>query len=122
MKVFMILIQTLFLCALYELGKWLEESFSLPIPGSIIGMILLFLILSTGKVSEKWLQPALGFILKHLSFFFIPLTVGVIAIASDLVKIGWELMLILVASGLLGIMATSIATNLVAKKKDVSNE
>lgn len=57
-------------------GDKLAAVFSLPIPGSVVGMLLLFMLLYTGLIKPDYIQEVTGFLLKHMAFFFIPVTVG----------------------------------------------
>lgn len=75
-KILLFLLQTAFLCVIYWIGNQLTVSFAIPIPGNVMGMALLFLLLSAGVVKVEQLEVAGGFLLKHISFFFIPIAVG----------------------------------------------
>ncbi|MFV0555193.1 MAG: CidA/LrgA family protein [Mangrovibacterium sp.] len=61
------------------LGDFLSSTFHLPIPGSIVGMILLLIFLLTGIVKEKDIKETADFMLQHMSFFFIPACVSVMS-------------------------------------------
>ncbi|WP_231572540.1 CidA/LrgA family protein [Halobacillus sp. BBL2006] len=74
-------IQIAMLYGIYLIGKGIQNLFDLFIPGSVIGMILLFTILSFKVVPEWILQRGITFMIRHLPFFFIPATVGVISYA-----------------------------------------
>lgn len=60
---------------IYYLSTWSVAAFHLPIPGSVLGMLVLFGLLSTGIIKEQWLSLAANLLLKHLAFFFIPIAV-----------------------------------------------
>ena len=68
--------QLFLLWIIYYLSTLGVEFFHLPIPGSVLGMIILFILLSTGIIKEHWLSTVANPLLKHLSFFFIPIAVG----------------------------------------------
>ncbi len=112
-----IILQIVGVCLLYEFGKVLSNFFKLPIPGSIVGMFVLLGLLFSGIVKEKWLSGGVGFLLKHLSFFFIPLGVGVIAIGS-LLHSGWKLVLIMAVSIIIGVIFTALSTEGLLKHKE----
>nr|WP_246880516.1 CidA/LrgA family holin-like protein [Sporosarcina sp. 6E9] len=59
-------------------GDLISSLLKLPIPGSIVGLLLLFLCLHTKVVPEKYIKDGAGFILVMLPLFFIPATVGII--------------------------------------------
>lgn len=70
-------LQVFLLYGIYLVGVWLQESFDLTMPGSIIGMLLLFILLLTKIMPLSWVQEGCHFLLSHLPLFFIPVTVGV---------------------------------------------
>ncbi|WP_408007276.1 CidA/LrgA family protein [Pseudalkalibacillus sp. A8] len=76
-KVNLVIIQVLVLYAIYLVGTWIQNALNLMIPGSIVGMFLLFCLLVTKIIPLKWIQEGSRFLLVHLTLFFIPVTVGV---------------------------------------------
>lgn len=70
-------VQVFLLYGLYLVGTFIQEATDIPIPGSILGMLLLFILLITKILPLKWVQEGCNFLLSHLPLFFIPVTVGV---------------------------------------------
>jgi holin-like protein len=103
-----VLIQIMILCLFNEAGKWIADFFHIPIPGSIIGMMILFILLITGVFKEKILIEGANFFLKYFSFFFLPLAVSAMSIGPYLSEFGWKLILILLISVFAGFAATSL--------------
>lgn len=68
--------QTTFLWSIYWIGNQISSMFNLPIPGNVIGLVLLFGLLCSGVVRSEHIELASNYLLKHLSFFFIPIAVG----------------------------------------------
>ena len=61
----------------YQLiGEALVLLLDLPVPGPVIGMLLLFLTLLVRKRSGQALDTAAGSLLSHLSLLFVPAGVG----------------------------------------------
>ena len=60
----------------YIIGVVLQLTFNLPIPGSVIGLILLFLGLQIGIIKVEMIEELCEFLLSNMSFFFIPAGVG----------------------------------------------
>ena len=58
-------------------GLFLEQVLHLPLPGSVLGMMLLALGLFSGAIKLKWVEQPANFLLRHMMVFFIPLMVGV---------------------------------------------
>lgn len=61
------------------LGESIHSFLKLNIPGSVIGMLILFLCLCTGVIKLKMIDHVSKFLLDHLAFFFIPAGVGIIS-------------------------------------------
>ena len=62
----------------YALGELISSSLSLPVPGSVLGMLLLLLALLTGVVKLEWVEGEAEFIVKNMSVLFIPPGVGIL--------------------------------------------
>jgi len=71
-----LLAQMGFLFLIFRAGQWGVARFHLPLPGNVLGMLLLFALLSVGLVRETWIQEGATVLTKHLAFFFIPIAVG----------------------------------------------
>jgi len=90
----------------YFLGELLSGTFSLMIPGSVLGMVLLTTALFTGGIRVEWVEKEAGFFVKHMSILFIPPGAGIV-LYLDLIKS--ELLPIATAI-VLGFFATLIIT------------
>jgi holin-like protein len=64
--------------SIYFLGELLQKTFSLPVPGNVIGMLILFFGLSAGIVKLEMIDKISGFLLDNLAFFFLPAGVSLI--------------------------------------------
>lgn len=63
----------------YQLvGEVTSRLLQLPVPGPVIGMILLFVTLLMRGTLEKTLDTATSALLSHLSLLFVPAGVGVV--------------------------------------------
>lgn len=76
MKFLQIIIHICVLFSFYLIGEWIRSLFNLLIPGSIIGLLLLFIMLSLNMYPIKWVEAGAQFMMRHLIIFFIPSTVG----------------------------------------------
>ena len=74
-----ILRQVLIILVICFLGDFLHRLFHLPIPGNVLGMIILFVCLCTGIIKLEMIQEISDFLLDHLAFFFVPAGVGLVA-------------------------------------------
>lgn len=50
-----------------------------PLPGNVIGLILLLVALHMKWIRLKWIEETAQFLLKHLLLFFAPFIVGTMA-------------------------------------------
>lgn len=64
---------------LYYIGEFVSKSLSLPLPGSLIGLILLFLLLNFRILKLEQITSVSDFLLGHLPFFFIPAGVALMS-------------------------------------------
>jgi holin-like protein len=84
------------------LGEGLAYAFALPVPGPVIGMVLLFCFLAAKRDAAPKLAPGALEFLKHLSLLFIPAGVGIMAhaqrVAAEWLPIGAALIASTMAS------------------------
>lgn len=94
------------LSLIFRAGQWGVAQFHVPLPGNILGMLLLFGLLSLGLVREAWIQEGATLLTKHLAFFFIPIAVGLMEWGSLFRREGHWLLLALVVSTLAALLTT----------------
>ncbi|WP_299020029.1 CidA/LrgA family protein [uncultured Photobacterium sp.] len=66
----------IFLCLLA--GKAFQHLTGIAIPGSIIGMLLLFFTLAIGAVPPRWAKEGCNLLIRHMALLFVPVGVGLI--------------------------------------------
>ena len=103
-------------------GDWISSLLKLPIPGSIVGLLLLFLCLYFKIIPETFIKDGAGFILVMLPLFFIPATVGIIQYPNFLSGKGLILIGIVMASTFLTIIVSGYSSQLVEKKMKEKEE
>ncbi len=91
-------------------GELLARGLGLPLPGPVIGMLILLLALNLPAVREP-VSAAATALLGHLSLLFVPVGVGVIAHLGLVAQHGWQLMGVIVASTALGLGVTAWVLN-----------
>ena len=92
--------------AIFAVSNIVVTRLHLRVPANIVGMLLLFAMLCTGIVRERWVSPAAGVLTRHLAFFFIPVAVGLMDCGGLLWPVGHWLLLAIVVSSVAG-MAVS---------------
>lgn len=118
MKYFYLIVQIGFLFCLYYIGNFIQIKLHLMIPGSIIGMFILFCLLNISFFKDKWIRDGSNFLSKHLTLFFIPATVGIIQYSSILNVKGFVSVLIVLFSTLLVMACTAKMSYLLSSRKD----
>ena len=73
-----VMVQIGIVFSLCILGEAVVSILSIPIPGNIIGMILLLILLALKWIKIKHIQDISNFLLRNMAFFFIPAGVGII--------------------------------------------
>lgn len=91
----MILFQLLIIFAFLAIGELVVWLTDVPIPSSIIGMLLLTVALQLRLVKLRQVEGVADFLVKNLGFFFVPAGIGVM-VHFDLIAKQW--MPIVVAS------------------------
>lgn len=100
-------VQIGFLFLIFRLGQWGVARFHMPLPGNVLGMLVLFGLLSLGVVREPWIQEATTLLTKHLAFFFVPIAVGLMQWGPLFQRQGSWLLLALVVSTLAALLAAA---------------
>lgn len=98
MKYLIIAIQIIGLYLFNLLGEGISSLLKLPLPGSIVGLLLLFLCLHFKIIPETYIKNGVGFLLALLPLFFIPATVGIIQFPEFLSGRGIILIVIVMVS------------------------
>lgn len=101
MKLIKIFLQIILLYLFNIAGGWLSDRLHLPLPGSIVGLLLLWAALMLKIFRLKWVESGANFILSYLPLFFIPATVGVMNYFHVFAGKGMMLILIVVVSTLM---------------------
>jgi holin-like protein len=99
---------------------WICNEFAdfadLPIPGNVIGVCLLYLLLTLGVVKVEHVKEGSDFLLKHLVFFFIPITVELMNWGHLFLDYGIELAVVLIITALIPLWAVGHLTQYQLKR------
>lgn len=97
----------LLLCQL--VGEVLVQFFALPVPGPVLGLILLFAgLLARGRIDAP-LRDTANTLLQHLSLLFVPAGAGVMIHAARVADEWLPLTAALLGSTLLSMAATALS-------------
>ena len=102
---------------MYFIGLMIEKFFSLPVPGNVIGMILLFIGLCTGVIKLHMIDEVSEFFLNHLAFFFIPAGVGLITCMDVLKGSVLKLLIIIFLTTVVVLSSTGLTVQVMKRKE-----
>lgn len=113
--------ETLIILGIYLVGEVLSASLHLPIPGNILGMIILFILLCTKVVKVDNISNVTNFLLDHLAFFFIPAGVGLMASMGIIKSTWWQLLVVCLSTTVIIIGVTGIIVQAISKRAKEKN-
>ncbi|WP_260445647.1 CidA/LrgA family protein [Metabacillus elymi] len=123
MKYVLTILQISCLLTIYLIGVLIQKVCNLTVPGSIIGMILLFGALYFRIIKREWITLGSSLLLKYLPMLFIPATVGVIDyldlfMGSGLITIG----IVLVSTIIVMVTSARISDVLLTRGEDANKD
>lgn len=108
--------EALIILGIYLLGELLSSALHLPIPGNILGMIILFVLLCTKIIKVDDISNVTSFLLDHLSFFFIPAGVGLMTSMEIIKSTWWQLLIVCISTTVIIIGSTGVIVQAVSKR------
>ncbi|MGN7468596.1 CidA/LrgA family protein [Brevibacillus sp. SAFN-007a] len=94
------------LLAFYGVGVLASEWLHVPLPGNLVGMLLLTLGLVTGWVRMEWVEQASLLLVRHMMLFFVPIIVGVVGYLKWFVQAPWPIALSMTVAPMLVMLVT----------------
>lgn len=88
------------------LGEGTVALLGVPFPGTVLGLVLLWLALEQGWVAIGSVQRTTGFLLENLTFFFAPIVVGVVVYVEVFAQYWLVIGISLLVSTALGLIVT----------------
>ncbi|KZD41535.1 MULTISPECIES: CidA/LrgA family holin-like protein [Bacillus cereus group] len=117
MKYVTLLLQVGVLYVFGLVGTWIQGVFHLSMPGSLIGMLMLFLLLSTRIVPLKWFEEGAEKLIVFLPLFLIPSTTGLMEYGSFLFSKGSSIFLLVVVSTVVTLIVSGYISQLLVTSK-----
>lgn len=90
----------------------------LPIPGSILGIIVLFVLLETRIVRLEWIDLGASWLLAELLLFFIPAAVGVMKYIPMLESDGVRILIVVIFSTFIVMASSGLLASRIAKQRE----
>jgi holin-like protein len=95
------------LLAFQSVGELLSRALSLPLPGPVVGLVLMLAGLRLPLVREPVSECA-SFLLTHLSLLFVPVGVGVMTHMALLSQYGLRILVVITLSTWIGLGVTAL--------------
>lgn len=106
MSLFVQIIRLFTLCCI---GDVISMLLPFPFPGSVIALVILFLLLLSGVIKTKQINTLSDFLLKNMSFVFLPSTVSIISYIDVFKSIIWQFLFICIITTVITFFATAYA-------------
>ena len=106
MRFFRQIMRLFMLCCI---GDLISAMLPFPFPGSVIALILLFLCLVLKLIKTEQINIISDFLLKNMSFVFLPATVSIISYIGVFQSIIWQFLTICIVTTLITFFATAYA-------------
>jgi holin-like protein len=94
-------IALLYLFGFYYAGEFLSHSLHLPVPGNVLGLLMLFILLIVRRGVPASLDAVVPRLLGYMVLFFMPAAVGVVALGPLLAQEGRGIVFTMVVSTLI---------------------
>ena len=104
-----------------SIGELLSRGFSLPLPGPVLGLLMLLGGLRLAVVREP-VSACADFLLAHLSLLFVPVGVGVMTHLALLGQYGGRMLVVIVLSTWIGLAVTVLVLYGLPRRKSPSGE
>jgi holin-like protein len=98
-------------------GEIAARALMLPVPGPVLGMLLLAAMLIWRGRPAQELDQVADFLLRHLSLFFVPAAAGIVANGGQIAREWLAITVSLIASTALAIVVAAKVFVLLARKE-----
>nr|WP_302702980.1 CidA/LrgA family protein [uncultured Clostridium sp.] len=110
--------EAIIIFGIYLLGVLITDITGVPIPGNVIGMVILFLLLYLKVIKVEQISTISNFFLEHLAFFFIPAGVGLISSFSVIKNIWLQLLIVCFVTTAITMICTGLVVQKIANEKE----
>ena len=98
-------------------GEGIEHLLGVPLPGNVIGMVMLLAALRLGWVKLEWLQETAQFLLSHMMLFFAPIVVGTMVYADIILAHPLAIGSVVIAGTLMVLLASGGSAFLLERRQ-----
>jgi len=112
------LAQVLFFVLISSMMNGLAGLLKLPLPGSILGLLLVFLLLQLKLIRLEWIDLGAKWLLAEMLLFFIPPAAGMLEYKSLLLANGPRILLVVIGSTVIVMSCTGLLSEHFAKSRE----
>lgn len=104
------------------IGELISKLLPFAFPGSVIAMLVLFVLLFFGILKTEHIKDKTDFMLNNMAFFFIPSSVGIINYYSNIKSVIIPFVFICIITTLITFLATAYTVKAVMKLQSIIKE
>ena len=117
MRIIRTILQIAILYIFYYIGVLIVELTHLPLPASVIGLLVLFVCLQLKWIKVEYIKEGAGFLIAFMTLFFIPPMIGIIEYPQLLSVKGLILIGTVIFSTIFVIYFTGVVSQKIEKKE-----
>lgn len=99
-------------------GEFLYRVVGIPIPGNILGMVILLILLCTKLIKPEQISGVSSFFLNHLALFFLPPSIAIMTVGDDILSKWPTLLILCIVLTLITLSVTGMTTQLLIGKHE----
>ncbi|UVC28100.1 CidA/LrgA family protein [Pantoea sp. SOD02] len=107
--------------ALYA-GMGISSLLPITIPGSIIGMLLLFLLLALQIMPVEWVKPGCHLLIRYMALLFVPISVGVMGYTDILTEQFGPIVVSCIVSTFMVLLIVGLSAERLQRPQEKPNE
>jgi holin-like protein len=100
------------LIGLWGCCQWLAQALALPVPGGVVGMVVLLGLLLGGWLPASWIRRGTTGFLDHMVLFFVPAFMALMNHRELLGLVGLKMLAVILCSTLVVMVGTALAVEL----------
>ncbi len=97
-----------------QLAAWLN----IGIPGSILGIVVVFILLETKILRLEWIELGANWLLAELLLFFIPAAVGIMKYFPMLEAEGLQILAVVLFSTVIVMVSSGLTAGFISSRKE----
>ncbi|WP_426354981.1 CidA/LrgA family protein [Exiguobacterium sp. R-39] len=113
-----ILLQIVLISCFAMIGDVVSTGLQLPLPGNIIGLILLYLALKSRLLKISYVEHGGRVLLLVMPLFFVPALSGIMDYTVFMRQSGLQVLIILIISSLLTLTGSAFLVDRLARRKE----